>query len=199
MVLESLGDLSAHAWLWPELHANYDCDPSSPDVLAPLCSLLSNCTRPEKILKNGKLTVVVDALQLTSIHCLLNGMRLLVTQQNATNVTTTNHNTANSSTTSTPSTPLTPPTTSAAGDGGDTSISTCNAGAAGNGGGTTAERLRLSRSRKESLQKAGELFNIKPKKGIQELQRIGILPLLSETNSEQSSQQRSVIIGNFLR
>ena len=52
MILESLADLSSHDFLFIELYANYDCDPSSPDILLPLCTLLSKCATPEYTMSN---------------------------------------------------------------------------------------------------------------------------------------------------
>ena len=178
MILESLADLSSHDFLFIELYANYDCDPSSPDILLPLCTLLSKCATPEYTMSSAtnEHVSIVENLQLTSVHCLLNGLRLLVTkeasvqqqqQQQQQQQENQDHD-----------------------GGGDDQ---------GHGSMTMEKTdvsnvLKLQLENKKELQRAGVLFNKKPKKGIKELERIGVL-----LPDKQTTQQRAYAITQFLR
>ena len=169
MVLESLADLSSHGWLWVELHANYDCDPSAPDVLAPLCGLLSRCAHPEYVA--SETTHVVGRIQLTSVHCLLNGMRFLATGPRL--LATATSPTANSS------------YNLSRNDGSSSSNSSTRW--------SLSSELRVMRERKIQLQHAGELFNAKPKKGVKELEKLGLL------EKDGTVEERAAVLGHFLR
>ena len=195
MVLESLCDLSSHGWLWVELYANYDCDASSPDILIPLCTLLSKCATSEYMpLENIQ---VVGRLQLTAVHCLLNGMRLLVTKE----ANEQQEEQAGTAAITTTPTSATVGGTDADADTADTAVTgadvttvvvegTDTACAASLG---IAERLRQSCLEKKELQKAGDMFNLKPKKGILFLEQLGLLC------PEHSVTERAATIGHFLR
>ena len=178
MILDSLADLSARDWFWMELYSNYDCDPRCPSLLEPLCAMLSKCAFPvyNVMAKMHEL----HAMQLTAMQCLLHGVTLLVCNGRIGHVnemagsTSLDGGTAEQSSKSTE---------------GDKR----NLQERGNG---IAHELRALRAHKLRLQNAVELFNKKPKHGIRELERIGVLMPFEKG---ATVAQRAVTIADFIR
>ena len=193
LCLESLVDLCRLPGFTADLYANFDCDPSSPDLFEGVCKVLSKNTFPT----NGGPLSPINLLSLDGLLATMNGIATRFLGEDWRGQDTGDHGSVGETPVQArpPSTPSPASTVENQNNLlGGPAMPASEIWAEGWWKGHSAEsfvaELRRRKTCKRHLAVAVEMFNQKPKKGVEYMQRVGLLPNGDAENPELIPEAR---------